>query len=397
MTNRRHALIGLVSLLAAAVAGVYIIGGVTGRVASGLPVSLTFDRVGQLLRVTGDVKMRGVLVGQISKIEHLADGTARISLALDPKHEIASDVSASIRGKTLFGEKYVELIAPDRPGSPPLRAGDHIPIDRTVPPFELEQVLQSLLPVLDAAEPGDLGGALHALAQGLAGQEEELGRALDNARVFLSSTAGKTEDLDRLLAGFDEGSDAFARAAPDLVAAADELDLLNRALLASEDDVRSVLSDAPGMLDILSAIVEDRFADLVDLSIKGADILDLVASHRTSLPGAVEALKTFTQSWVTNMSTPCEDATGLTVGEKHPELADSTCWQIWILRGEKFKNPGAYGAEGPKPSSAATSAAYRAQLRHLLAIPFGNEASDLAVLLHRAVRDSRGLIPEELL
>jgi hypothetical protein len=33
----------------------------------------------------------------------------------------------------------------------------------------------------------------------------------------------------------------------------------------------------------------------------------------------------------------------------------------------------------------------------LLAIPFGTEASDLAVLLHRAVRDSRGLIPEELL
>jgi phospholipid/cholesterol/gamma-HCH transport system substrate-binding protein len=397
MINKRHALIGLVTLIATGAMAVYVIGGVTGRVSSGLPVSVTFDRVGQLLRVTGDVKMRGVLVGQISKIEHLPDGTARISLALDPKHKIPSGVSASIRGKTLFGEKFVELIDSSTTDAGPLQPGDEIPLSRTVPPFELEQVLKSLNPVLDAAEPGDLGGALHALAEGLAGQEDEVRRALDNALVFLRAIGGKTQDLDRILAGADESSDALARAAPDFVASADELDRLNRALLASEDDVRAVLSDTPGLLNVLSRIVEERFADLVDLSVKGADILDLVASHRTSLPGAVEGLKDFTQSWVTNMSTPCEDATGVTVGEKHPELEGSTCWQVWILRGEKFKEPGAYGSEGPTPTSSAASAAFRAQVRQVLALPFGREASDLAVLLHRAVRNSRGLIPEALL
>lgn len=394
--NKRHVLIGLVSLLLTAALGVYVIGGVTGRVASGVPVSVTFERVGQLLRVTGDVKIRGVLVGQISKIEHLADGTARVSLSLNPRHRIPSDVSASVRGKTLFGEKYVELIDPETPGVRPMRAGDQIPIGRTVPPFELEQVLQSLLPVLDATEPGDLGGALHALAEGLAGQEDELRRALDNTLVFLEGLEGNKVALDRFLAGGDEAYGTLARAAPDLTATAEELDRVNRALIASEDDVRAVLRNTPAALNGLSAIVEQRFADLLDLSFKGGEILDLVASHRTALPGAVEALKDFTQAWVTNLSTPCEDATGLEIGEKHPELAGSTCWQVWILTNEKEKPEGAYGSEGPAPSSTA-SAAYRAQLRELLAIPFGRDASDLAALLHRAVRDERGLIPQELL
>jgi phospholipid/cholesterol/gamma-HCH transport system substrate-binding protein len=394
MIDRRHVAIGLAALAAVAAFAVWIVGGITGRVAARFPVTVTFARVGQLLRVTGDVKMRGVIVGRVARIEHLADGTARVTLAIDPGQRIPRGVSAAIRGKTLFGEKYVELVDPPVPSEDVLRPGDRIPESRTVAPFELEDVLRSLAPVLDAASPGDVGRALHALAQGLAGQEEEAGRAIDDGLAALRGIAAAAPDLDRLLAGADEAAAALARAAPDLTGTAAELDRLSRTLAADREDLVALLGDAPAWLDVVAAIVAARYDDLVDLSVKGADILDLVASHREALPGTVDALRRFTEAWVTNMSTPCRALGGRTVEADNP---GSTCWQVWILTAEKDREPGGYGAaDRPRPGPAAARAAYRAQLRGLLRLPFGAEPSDLAVLLHEPIRDARGLIPEGL-
>jgi phospholipid/cholesterol/gamma-HCH transport system substrate-binding protein len=398
MINKRYVLIALAAIAVAAAFTMYVVGGLSGRVQSKFPVTATFSRVGQLLRVTGDVKMRGVMIGKIQRIGHLPDGKARVTLALDNGVRIASNVAASVRGKTLFGEKYVELIDPPKPSSTLLRPGDDIPESRTIPAFELEQVLQSLVPVLDATKPGDLGGALHALAQGLAGNEEAARRTIDNALVVLRTLGASSSDLDRLLGGLPEGTGALARAAPDFVGGLDDLDALSRELISSQDDLKAVLHDTPTWLDVASMLVEQRYKDLVDLSVEGADILDLVASHRAVIPSTVDGLKTFTQNWETNLSTPCEDAGGMTVGQKHPSLAGSTCWQIWIVSEEKDKMPGGYDdTTRPTPGPSVAAAAYIAQLRQLLALPFGTEPTGLQRLFYAPIRDARGLVPEALL
>ena len=398
MINKRYVLISVVTLVLGGVFTVYIVGGLTGRVKNDFPVTITFDHVGQLLRVTGDVKLRGVLVGRIQRIDHLPDGKAEVRLALDPSLRIPADVSAAVRGKTLFGEKFVELIDAPHPSGEVMKPGAVIPESRTTPPFELEQVLQTLLPVLDAAKPGDFGGALHALATGLAGNEETARRALDNSLALLDTLGAHTSRLDRLLAGSAQSSSALARASPDLVQALNDLDALSKELIARRADLQAVLHTTPTWLDVAASLVEERYRDLVDLSVKGATVLDLVASHRFALPMTVDGLKNFTQDWVTNLSTPCEDANGMTVGEKHHELLGSTCWQIWILRAEKEKMPGGYNdMTRPTPGPSAAAAAYSAQLRTLLGLPFGTDPSPLQLLFYSSIRNDRGLIPERLL
>ncbi len=394
MSSRRYVLMGMAAIVATVLFGVYVVSGLGGRTGGPFQITVEFERVGQLLRVSGDVKMRGVLVGRIHEISKRLDGAARVTLTMDQKNRIPAGVSASIRGKTLFGEKYVELIDPETPTGGALEPGDTIPESRTIPPLEIEQVLDSLQPLLDAVEPGDLGGAIGALAEGIAGQEEEAGSAIDNTLALLKSLGASRDDLDRLAAGFDEGSDAFARATPDFLAALSDLDVLARSLVANADDLRAVVQDAPDWLAVAAQLVEDRYADLVDLSIKGADILDLAASHAGELPFAVNALKGFTQSWNTNLSSPCENLEGVSVQTVNP---GSTCWQVWALTAEKDRTPGGYGPEGPMPGSEVAAAAYVAQLRQLLRLPFGTQAGDLATLLFAPIRDRRGLIPEALL
>jgi hypothetical protein len=72
-----------------------------------------------------------------------------------------------------------------------------------------------------------------------------------------------------------------------------------------------------------------------------------------------------------------------------------------VLSAEQMKNPGGYTGDGPTPAptttSATAAAAFKAQVRQLLALPFGVQPSDLALLLDRALIDERGLLPERLL
>ena len=84
---------------------------------------------------------------------------ARIELALQPAaaKSIPDNVSARLLPKTLFGERYVELILPAQPQpAQAIRSGDVIPQDRSSSAIELEQVFDDLLPLLQAVHPAQL-------------------------------------------------------------------------------------------------------------------------------------------------------------------------------------------------------------------------------------------------
>ena len=90
----------------------------TGQIRSArVPAAAIFGTCGQGLRVGGDVKERGVLVGRIDKIARLDDGRCRVDVALLPSsiEQIPANVGAQVRAKTIFGEKWVELLYPDDP------------------------------------------------------------------------------------------------------------------------------------------------------------------------------------------------------------------------------------------------------------------------------------------
>ncbi len=397
--NKLFVALGLATLIAF-VAGLGFVSFVlSGGMRRSYPVTVTFDRAGQLLETGGDVKLRGVLVGRIGEIDVDEEGNAVIQLEMDPGHDVPNNVGAAIRGKTLFGEKFVELRDSVQAPTRTLQAGDEIPIERTLAAFELEEVMQQLLPVLMAIEPGDLGAAFSALAEGVKGQEDAARRSIDNSLLALRNLNANEPSLNRVLGGLDEGADALARSAPSIAQALEDFDAFNRVVLANRDDAIASLRRAPTWLDQVAQIMENRYPDLVDISVKGADVLDLVAGHRENLPFIVTSLKNFTQSWVTNMSVGCTNGvTGDTVSSTHPSLAGSTCWQVWNLSGEPVKSPGGYNSfTKPKPNSAVAAAAYNAQLKVLLTVPFGREVSDLASLVYEPIRDGDGLIPEDLL
>ena len=83
-------------------------------------VTLETDTAGNQLQEASDVKVRGVIVGDVREVKATVEG-ASIELAIRPEFldQIPADVSARLLPKTLFGERYVALQLPGsaRPGA----------------------------------------------------------------------------------------------------------------------------------------------------------------------------------------------------------------------------------------------------------------------------------------
>ncbi len=181
-------------------------------------VTLETDKVGNQLAPPSDVKLRGLIVGEVRDVS--SDGTtATVDLALDPDTVglIPSNVTARLLPKTLFGEKYVDLVLPTEPAARPIRENDVIPQDRTTVAIELERVLADLLPLLRTIQPAKLNATLNALATALEGRGDALGANLQLVNRYFTQLNPSIETIQADISGLADFFSIYADAAPDLL------------------------------------------------------------------------------------------------------------------------------------------------------------------------------------
>jgi len=176
-------------------------------------VTVQTSKIGLQLPSRADVKIRGVLVGEVLEMDADADG-AELTLGIYPSQldTIPANVTASIVPKTLFGEKYVSLIVPDDPSGTPIRAG--ATIERTVVATEVEKVLSDLYPLLRAVQPAELNTTLNALATALEGRGDEIGQNLETVDSYLQRLNPQIPALVEDLRLTAQVSDTYADVLP---------------------------------------------------------------------------------------------------------------------------------------------------------------------------------------
>src|SRR3954466_11297549 len=113
LSRHRYELLGLALLLVMAMLAWLSIAMFSQKFTATTPVSLHISRAGLQLLPGSDVKMRGIIVGSVDQITSNGNG-AEIKLRLQPKwaKRIPANVSARLVPKTIFGEKYVDLVPP---------------------------------------------------------------------------------------------------------------------------------------------------------------------------------------------------------------------------------------------------------------------------------------------
>lgn len=379
MSRRLKAALGAVALglFAGAVAMTWIF--LQGGFEGGVPVRALFSApgVGQQLPEGGDVKIRGVLVGRIAAISIDEAGNAELLLRLDEdESQLPATTTAEIRSKTVFGQKWVELIPPvgGSSGETLAQAGV-IPDDQTQEPLELERALQLGHDLLSEIPLDDLAVVFNELADGFSGNEEAAGQAIDRGLVALKAVNGESGNFDASLRQLREFSEWLADNDQTLLGFMSSLDSANRALVGAAPEFEASLDSVPLFFDRLAAFQETNEGDLGRLVQSGASLAELLAKHSDNLRDIIVNLEAFTTVWNSGLSQPC--------GGLYEQ--NLTCWQVYQVPG--LDSRGLYGpGEAPdrnQPSDPNFGKKGTGKLLHDLSagIEAGASPSDLADLL----------------
>lgn len=238
-------------------------------------VTVVSDRVGLVMNPDAKVKLHGAQVGTVAAIDALPDGRAEIRLAMDPSQLqiIPSNVLVDIGSTTVFGSKAIELVPPPDPSPQPLRAGQVLDAGHVT--VEINTVFEQLVAVLAKVEPTKLNETLSALSQGLAGRGARFGTTLDDLDTLLADLDPAMDTLSRDIALAPEVLNAYADAAPDLLATADNASRISDTLVEKQADLDSLLVSAIGLADIGQDVVATNrtaFAELIHLLAPTTDL-----------------------------------------------------------------------------------------------------------------------------
>jgi virulence factor Mce-like protein len=242
-------------------------------------VDLITDSVGNALTSAADVKVRGVLVGEV-RSAHPAGDQVTLQLAIDPDKatEIPSNVTARLLPKTLFGERYVDLVWPQQPVGH-LRAGMTLHQDASGNAIEVSQLLDSVMPLLQAIPPQYLASTLGALSQALGGQGEALGHTVDRLDTIFHGLNGVMPTLQNDIHNFATVADTYADALPQLVDAFNDLRTLNATVVQKRSQIDTLYVALTPTSARTADFLNANHDNIIDVAADSREALRLLATY----------------------------------------------------------------------------------------------------------------------
>lgn len=280
-----HQLLGLIFLVVCAMFFVTTVAIYKKEFTPVSMVRLETDHVGNQLGTGSDVKVRGVVVGEVRSVNALGDHAA-IELALDPDKigEIPSNVSARLLPKTLFGERYVALQLPAQPSAQHIEAGDVIPQDRSSSAIELEKVLDDVMPLLQAVQPQKLSATLSAVSTALQGRGEQLGQTLDQLSDYLGRLNPSLPDLKADITSFAGVTDVYNQAAPDFLQALSDLTTTSKTLVDKQQQLSQLFESVTNASADLASFLKVNENNIIRLTTTAQSTLDVLAKYAPEYP-----------------------------------------------------------------------------------------------------------------
>ncbi|MET7770422.1 MCE family protein [Nocardia sp. NPDC005366] len=142
------------------------------------------------LREGDDVRMAGVRVGKIEKIELDGKNDAKVTFIVQSDQTIYDDTKALVRYQNLIGQRYIAL-APGKAANPaPMKNKAAIPLERTEPSFDVSALLNGFQPLFQVLQPDQVNRLSETFIQALQGDGVSLS-------AFITQAATLATDFQR--------------------------------------------------------------------------------------------------------------------------------------------------------------------------------------------------------
>ena len=325
--RRKNIISGLIALVL--VMSVIVLGVASsfGRFDDVYQVTASFDAAGQGLQHGSDVKVRGVNIGKVSSVK-LVDGRAKVFMDIDTGQRIPMRAEAVVRPKTLFGEKFVDLVPCPDPKDPsltstatgtcpeegagpfyPTNGKGAFPDDKTLGGFELERVLANAYPLLRDIDPAELGTVISTLAQSGKGLGDEVNRTIVNSEKLADIFAKHDADQRQFLADLAKVSTQLGARSDDLVGLANSLNTALPPLNSRSGQLNDLLVQLGRLSNDVADLLEANTA-FIDASLGPGDaVIQMLYDHRGDLVPLVVGLRTYVQTLAEVIRIPLGDGT----------------------------------------------------------------------------------------
>ena len=257
-------------------------------------VTLKTSAIGLNMPEKADVKVRGVIIGEV--LNYATDGNgATVTLGINKgvlgNQNIPANVTGEILPKTLFGEKYVSLDIPAN-GTGALEPG--ATIASTKVSTEVQAVLADLYPLLTQVDPQDLNMTLTAVANALEGRGAKLGDTIATLDTYLQKlnpqVPAALDDIAKLSTVANTYADVFPQVA----------DILRNTitttttLQAHASQFHDLLTNVTALAGTAQNFLQVNGNNLIQLGQVNGPITGMLATYSTEFPCLIGGLNNLT-------------------------------------------------------------------------------------------------------
>lgn len=311
----------------------------TGALSTTIPVTLAADRSGLVMEPGAKVKLRGVQVGRVARLDY-GTNPVRLKLELftDDIGLIPANTQARIRSTTIFGAKYVDLIYPEQPSAQHISAG--AVIQSLNVSTEVNTVFQSLVSVLNQIDPPKLNAVLTAVADAVRGRGQSIGEATTATNHLLAQINPRMGTVQQDWRLIKSASDAYGGAAQDLLAAVKSFSTTSATISSHASDLDALLLNSIGFAQAGIDLLAPNYANLV----KAINVLEPTADLLMKYNPEYTCMLVGAKSWLDQDS----QALG---GNGYSAILDST----FLFSADPYRYPdnlpivAAKGGPGGKP------------------------------------------------
>ena len=260
------------------------------------PINVVLGEIGQNVTAGSDVKVRGVVVGKVGAIKLNKDLQAVAELVMQPQYKIPERSGFAVTGKTLLGEKQVEIIF-DGPLSqgPFLAAGDTVQNSDQV--VEFQDVLAELNRLFEAIPPGDLAVVVNDGIGAFDDQGTEIARAIDQGSRatdvgvrILDDQIPATRDLSLVAEALSDKGDEFNALAQESLRGLPTLS-------DNQQGVRDALAALSRFSEVVDVTLEVTRPDFDRLVINGDSVTRMLYAYRPELGETIAGLNNYTAQY----------------------------------------------------------------------------------------------------
>lgn len=243
------------------------------------------------LRSGDEVRIAGVRVGKVSDVR-LSGNKVDVDFRITEDVSFGPNSGASIRMKTLLGQKYISL---EPKGLGQMKEGTTIPLSRTVSSYDIVDAFSDLTETTERIDTKQLATSLDTLASEFSDTPANVKTALDGLTRLSQTIAGRDSELKALLKAANSVSGTLADQNKVIEKIIVDADLLLAELYERRDAIHTLFTNTSAMAVQITGLVRDNRAQLKPALEELGGVLDTLRKHEADLTRTIDAMVPFTR------------------------------------------------------------------------------------------------------